>query len=161
MSLISTTISLEEIIFGFTSNLFVLAWLGLLISVWLSRTSRWRPRLLWFGGRLVPIFLLTLFFAGALLTHGMEPAGSIFTYDGMLLIFERPERALNVWIEILALALFVTRWIIEQAQTHRLARLTTTAILLVAFVSGGLGLLVYFCIEGIGWLTQRTEKPSP
>ncbi|MBL4789376.1 MAG: DUF4281 domain-containing protein [Kordiimonadaceae bacterium] len=161
MSLNSSAISLEEIIFGFTSNLFVLAWLGLLISVWLSRTSRWRPRLLWFGGRLIPVFLLALFLAGALFTHGMKPEGSIFTYGGMLLIFERPERALNVWIEILALALFVSRWIVEQAQSRSLTRVGTTAILLVAFLSGGLGLLVYFCIEAIARLTQRTENPAP
>jgi len=155
MSLESIPISIEELIFGVASNLFVAAWLMLLVALWIKATSRWRARLLWAGGRLVPTLLLIGFLLGLILTRGMEPEGSIMTYDGMLRIFERPERTLNVWIEILALALFVTRWIIDHAETHSIKKWATTLVLFVAFISGGLGCLAYLLLVGIRRYTSQ------
>lgn len=145
-------------LFSLSGNAFVLAWLTLLVGALVPRHLRARRALLAFGGRLVPIALLLVFLAGVFAHHGAEPRGNMFTYQGMLLMLSVPERLLNIWIEVLALALFACRWMIDDAGQRGINRAAVAVCLLVAFVSGGLGLLCYAALLLLRHVSRRAQK---
>lgn len=133
----------NEALFSATGNAFLVAWLALFVAVFLSENTQWRAGLLYFGGRVIPIALLVVFLAGLLLHRDLEPRGNLFTYEGMLLLFAVPERVLNLWVEVLAYALLVCRWMIDHATKSQVNKVALLTGLLVAFISGGMGILVY------------------
>jgi hypothetical protein len=134
----------NDLTFGITTNLFVVAWVCLAVAVFLPGNGRWRPRLLNLGGRILPIFLLFVYLAGFLMSRGS--GGNLFTFAGVVEIFSVPEKVLIIWIEILAYALFVGRWVIDHATEARVPRILVFACLLILFYSGGLGLLAYILV---------------
>ena len=144
-----------ETMFSLTGNAFVLAWLALFMGLVVSRGLRVRRALLIFGGRLVPIVLLLIFLLGVFLHREAEPRGNMFSYEGMLLMLSVPERLLNIWVEVLALALFACRWMIDDAEHRGINRFAVAVCLLIAFISGGLGLLCYAALLVV-WRTQKS-----
>ncbi len=134
----------NEIAYGITTNVFVIAWVLLAVAVFLPEGAAWRARLLNLGGRVIPIVLLVAFLAGFLMTR--ESGGSLFTFGGVIEMFSVPEKVLIVWIEILAYALLVSRWVIDHAAEASVPRVLVFACMLILFYSGGLGLLAYILV---------------
>lgn len=151
----------NELIFDIASTSFVLAWLGILIANFLPLTSRWRKGLLFLGGRVTPILFLIAFFCGVIITKPMAPQGDIFTYDGVITLLSVPERILNIWIEMLAYMLLLTRWIHDDAQKRGLPPLVSGFCLLVSFISAGLSLLVYGLTLGAIYLITKALHAAP
>ncbi len=145
----------NDLIYSLTTNTFVLSWLLLSAAIFLSKASISRTRLLWVGGRLIPVALLISFLAGFIASKDIEPNGSLFSYTGILIKFSVPERLLNIWIEVLAYALLVGRWIIDDAASRGISKIYVLICMIVVFISGGLGLLSYLCV-----LTVRKAVPA-
>ncbi len=151
----------NALIFDIASTSFVLAWLGILIANFLPLTSRWRIGLLFLGGRVTPILFLVAFACGVIITKPMAPQGDIFTYDGVITLLSVPERILNIWIEILAYMLLVTRWILDDAQKRGMPTLVSGFCLLLSFISAGISLLVYCLILGASYLILKALHAAP
>ena len=141
----------NQALFSATGNAFMLAWLALFVAAISGPQWRWRKWLLLFGGRVVPIGLLVVFLIGVLWHRDIEPAGSLFTFTGMVMMFSVPERLMNIWIEVLAYALLACHWIIGDAAKRGIHTILLLGTLMIAFISGGIGILVYAVIA----LTQE------
>lgn len=154
---------MNAFIFSLSSNCFVLAWLMLFIALFIPGHSRWRAYVLWLGGRLIPVGLLVVFFIGLISASDLEPKGNMFTFDGVVTLFSVPERLLNVWIEVMAYALLIGRWIIDDGLRRQLSRWAILPCHLVMFISGGLGLLLYLMVlASQGLLVRyRTRASGP
>ncbi len=136
-------------IFNSVSNTFILGWLSLLIGIFLAHESPTRRRLLFIGGRLIPLALLVAFLSGAVLTRSIEPKGNIFSYEGVITMLSVPERILNLWTEILAYMLFVARWIVDDLAKRHVPKGFSVFCVIAAFLSGALGILAYFISIGL------------
>ncbi len=137
---------MNAFIFSISSNSFVLAWLLLLIAIFLPTVSRWRAYLLWTGGRFIPIALFIGFLTGVISASGLEPKGNMFTFDGVVTLFSVPERLLNMWMEVMAFSLLIGRWIIDDGMRRRLPRWALIPCHLVLFISGGFAVLLYLVV---------------
>ena len=101
------------IAYGSLTNLFMIGWLLLAIGLFLREDSNWRGRLLLAGGRVIPLFILTVFVVGYLATRHLP--GSVAAFEGVLLGFSIPEKVLLAWIEVIGLALLIGRWTIDRS----------------------------------------------
>jgi hypothetical protein len=135
-------------VFTVATNGFALCWVGLFIAHFLPEASRARAGLLLLGGILAPTALFLLFTVGVVNASGLEPAGSMTSFEGIVALFSVPERLLNVWVEILGFILLATCWIIEDARRRGINRLVVVPCLLVSFLSGAWGLLGYLLTVG-------------
>lgn len=147
----------NEIAFGTFTNLFVLGWLALCAGAMLSPQQVWRTRLLWFGGRFVPIVLLAVFAGRYFLWLTADTEGGFFSFDQVVTLFNQQNAVLNIWIELLALALLVGRWAVDDALKKEMPRMIVLPVLVVVFFSGGLGLLSYLVVSRdrfIGFLNR-------
>lgn len=150
----------NETLFSVTGNTFILAWLSLLVGMFL-RPGAPRSALLVLGGRFIPVALLMVFITGVFLHRDIEPQGDLFTYQGMLLLLSVPERLMNVWVEVLAYALFACRWVIDDAERREISKAPVLVCLLVAFISGGMGLLTYAVVVGVRqFVKNQVRTPS-
>lgn len=141
--------------FEITSNLFVVGWLCLFCGNFIKANSTCRNRLLFIGGRLIPLGLFAAFLYHMVLTRDIEPQGNIFTYDGVIALFGVPERIINFWAELLALMLVVTRWMVDDGTTKGVNRYGLAVCLVGAFVSVAIGFVLYqLTVLGKG-LAQR------
>ncbi len=136
----------NQALFSATGNAFMLAWLALFVAAISGPQWRWRKWLMLIGGRIVPIGLLVIFVIGVLWHRDLEPAGSLFTFNGMVMLFSVPERLLNIWIEVLAYALLACHWMICDAAKRGIHTILLLGTLMVAFISGGIGIVVYAVI---------------
>ncbi|MFL0799635.1 MAG: DUF4281 domain-containing protein [Agarilytica sp.] len=142
-------------IFNTVSNTFILGWLSLLIGSFLAYESPNRRRLLFIGGRLIPLVLLAAFLSGVALTRSIEPKGHIFSYDGVITMLSVPERVLNLWTEILAYMLFVARWIVDDLQKRHIPKGFSVFCVIATFLSGALGILAYFISTALHYIGLR------
>ena len=123
----------------------LVAWAALILLPWRERTM---PALRWgvVGG-------LCLFYAGALvwaLTIGFGeagPAADFTTIEGVRAIFATDGGTTVGWTHYLAFDLFVGLWIAERADERRVARWLQVPILLLTFLAGPAGLLVWLIVE--------------
>ena len=130
-----------EMIFGAFTNLFVLGWACLFISVFTRTSSRLRHCLLMIGGRIVPLALLSMFVVGWLLTRDLP--GDITTLNGVLLGFTVPEKVILAWFEILGLALIVGHWMIVDGIDLGVPKPVVAISLVGAFFAVAIGLIAY------------------
>ncbi|MFL0809059.1 MAG: DUF4281 domain-containing protein [Agarilytica sp.] len=136
-------------IFLSANNIFLLGWLCLFCSVFLTRRPRIQSAMSTIGGRLIPLFLFGCFFAGFLITRDTQLKGDIFTFQGIIALFSAEERLLNIWIELLALMLVATNWMLEDARTRGLHVGFQVLVAGVSFFSAGIAYLVYMVCLGI------------
>lgn len=108
--------------------------------------------------RLIPVLrwgvvgALCLFYASALLwalTVGFGEAGppaSFTTIEGVRAIFATDGGVTVGWAHYLAFDLFVGLWIAERADAAGVSRLVQVPILLLTFVAGPAGLLIWLIV---------------
>lgn len=151
----------NETLFSVTGNAFIVGWIALVAGVFLGGGTRWRSTLLVLGGRAVPVVLLLVFVTGVFLHRDIEPRGDLITYHGMLQLLSVPERLMNVWIEVLAYTLFACRWMIDEAGRRQVSKIPVLLCLLVAFISGGMGLLTFVFVVALHQLATRRLRSTP
>lgn len=131
--------------FAATNLLALLAWVALILLPWRDRVV---PVLRW-----GVVGALCLFYAGALvwaLTVGFGepgPAASFTTIEGVRAIFATDGGVTVGWTHYLAFDLFVGLWIAERADDAGVSRLVQAPILLLTFLAGPAGLLVWLVVS--------------
>ncbi|NND01078.1 MAG: DUF4281 domain-containing protein [Gammaproteobacteria bacterium] len=74
-------------------------------------------------------------------------AAGFGSLDQVMAFFQVPYAALAGWIHYLAFDLFVGAWEVRDARRHGIAHLWVVPCLVLTFLAGPVGLLVYFCIR--------------
>ncbi len=133
-----------ELLFSLCSTLVMPGWLMLLVF----------PKWLW-TTRLITSFLipavLGLVYAGIFLAHAqvMPEGGGFGSAAEVAILFSNPYLLTAGWIHYLAFDLFVGSWEVRDAQQQGVNHLLVIPCLLLTFLLGPTGLLLYLVIRTI------------
>ena len=122
-----------------------------LIGTGLFLPARWATRVLFFGGRVIPLGLCLAYAVAVFSWWGSAPGGfgsldavaELFTHKGMLLAG---------WIHYLAFDLLMGRWQVDQsltAPTHKSLRWLTLPCLFATLMFGPAGLLLFLVVAKV------------
>jgi hypothetical protein len=129
-----------EGVFGMVSLLAFFSWVGLMIfypKQWIYKTI--------FSGVLVILALTYIFF----IVQGLSTPsdGGFGSLAEVRRLFESDEALLAGWIHYLAFDLFVGMWISKDAWERRTSRWLVIPCLILTFMLGPVGWLLYFTIR--------------
>lgn len=109
---------------------------------------RWTDRLVQSGLYPVVLGLLYLGFMICALLFGTNEASVDFTtIDGIAAIFSYPFGVLTAWVHYLVFDLFVGMWEARDARRRGMNHLALVPCLLLTFMAGPVGLLIYFVLR--------------
>jgi hypothetical protein len=92
--------------------------------------------------------LLALAYGVLLFTDRAGDARShMFTLDGVMAIFDRPQVVVAAWIHYLVFDLFVGAWEVRDAKRRGIEHVLVIPCLLLTFVFGPLGLATYLLLR--------------
>lgn len=91
--------------------------------------------------------LLAATYAVVLAQHLGEAAGGFGSLAGVTQLFANPFVLLGGWIHYLAFDLFIGAWEVRDAQKHGLRHWCVVPCLLLTFMFGPAGLLLYFVLR--------------
>ncbi len=126
--------------FKIANTVSLLAWLLLIV---LGR-KRMIPELV--TGIIVPILLAALYVA-LLFTHLGGAHGDFNSLDGVAALFSNPWLLLAGWVHYLAFDLFIGSWEVRDAVRHGISHFLVIPCLVLTFLFGPAGLLVYLCLR--------------
>lgn len=121
----------------------MLGWL-LLVAAVLAPQGKARSRLLWAGGRLMPLLLSTAYLALLVLHWRSAPGGNFGSLAGVATLFASPGKLAGGWVHFLAFDLFIGRWMIDDVLARGASRWCLLPCLPLTFLYGPAGLLLYF-----------------
>lgn len=129
-----------ELVFRCANALALLGWILLVFFGWNRRVSG-----------LVTAVALPLLFA-ALYTllfalHAGESGGSFNSLSGVAALFANRWFLLTGWVHYLAFDLFVGSWEARDAASHRIPHWAVIPCLILTFLFGPVGLLLYFLLR--------------
>lgn len=130
-----------DLLFTLCSRLVLPAWLLLLLA------PRWEwTRKLIFHAWIPALLGVAYIYA---MSHALPfPEGAGFgSLEEVLAAFAVPWLALAGWIHYLAFDLFVGAWIVRDAERRSVAHLWCVPCLVLTFLAGPVGLLLYFVIR--------------
>lgn len=138
-----------DTIFGAANVLALLCWAGLIMA---PRGEISRSLIFYGGAGLLCLaygVLLVLLLTGALDSGAADGAGpaSFTTIEGVRAIFLSDGGVTVGWIHYLAFDLFVGLWIARDADGKGFSRLWQAPVLLLTFMAGPLGLLIWLVIR--------------
>lgn len=131
-----------DLLFKIASNLALVGWLFL---VFLPRW-RWSARLI--APVLIPILLALLYTTLVVTQLGRSPGG-FSTLSSVALLFQNRTMLLAGWVHYLAFDLFVGGWEVRDAQQIGIAHYLVVPCLVLTFLFGPVGWLLYFSIRSI------------
>lgn len=126
-------------------NAFVLPfWLLLLVAPHAKPT-----RILVHSG-LVPVLLglVYLFYIGRAFLGDSADSGSLSSLDGLQQAFSDKGALLGAWVHYLVFDLFVGAWMARDAKRHNIHHLAIVIPLILTFMTGPFGLLLYVALKG-------------
>jgi hypothetical protein len=138
--------------FSLANSLALFGWVLMTVGLW-SRGA-WRGRLLWVGGRLLPLLLCAGYAVLLPVYAGTAPDGGFGTLPQVQALFAAPGMALAGWLHFLAFDLLVGRWIVDDTCQRRLPRLAVMPSLVLTFLAGPVGLLLHLAL-------RRPLAPAP
>ncbi|MCC5929312.1 MAG: DUF4281 domain-containing protein [Cyclobacteriaceae bacterium] len=143
-----------EAVFGLASALAFFSWIALFIFY----PRKWIYQIL-FSGVLMLLALTYLVYV----IPGLfgSPEGGFNSLTEVRALFKSDEALLAGWIHYLAFDLFVGIWITKDAWDRNISRWLVFPCLLLTFMLGPAGLLVYFVIRGIKTLQFRQSPYLP
>lgn len=123
------------------------AWLPLLFA---PRGPKTMALIMYLGVFLLCLAYVVLF--GGLLTglvgsDGSSEGASFTSLSGVMALFAAPSGALLGWIHYLAFDLFTGMWIARDADNKGFSRLVQFPILLLTFMAGPAGLLIWLVLR--------------
>lgn len=134
-------------LFGLTNAIALVAWAALLLG-----PRRWLPSICWAG-----VGLLCAVYAGLLVAllsgwvdpvrDGPAPAMTDYSVRGLRALFASDGGIVVGWTHYLALDLLAGTWIAEEADRRGVGRLTQAPILLLTFLAGPIGVLVWLVLS--------------
>jgi hypothetical protein len=116
---------------------------GWLLLVFLPRW-RWAARLV--CPVLIPLLLALVYLWLVATTFGRTPGGFGSLAD-VSLLFQNPRALLAGWIHYLAFDLFIGAWEVRDAQRTGVHHLLVVPCLVLTFLFGPVGLLLYFALR--------------
>ena len=129
-----------QTVFSIANAIALVSWLLLL----LQGRKRWVSGLV--SGVAVPL-LFALVYTFVLLTHLGEMNGSFNSLSGVSQIFANPWFLLIGWVHYLAFDLFVGSWEVRDAQSQGIPHWMVIPCLLLTFLFGPVGFLLYYCLR--------------
>jgi hypothetical protein len=141
-------------LFGLTNLAAVIGWAVLLLGPGRSRPSV-RYAVVGFLCA-VYVLLFTALLAGWVDPVRGGPPGALTDYSvrGLRTLFASDGGIVVGWTHYLAFDLFVGCWIADKAEQRGVGRLAQAPILLLTFIAGPAGLLLWFVV-------QRLRRPAP
>lgn len=140
-----------ETIFSACGTLVLPGWL---LLVFLPRW-RWSARVV--AGVIIPL-LLAAVYAYLVATHLGRSEGGFGSLADVARLFQNPHNLLAGWIHYLAFDLFVGAWEVRDAQRVGLNHLLVVPCLVLTFLLGPAGLLLYFLLR---WAARREFFVGP
>ena len=151
--------------FAWASQAAALGWACLLaglvaqgLAVRRAGAARWARGCLWVGGRLLPV-LLCAGYALAIARWFGTAEGGFGSLDQVARLFETRGMLLAGWVHYLAFDLWVGRWQVDRlgqavgdggaARPHWVLRLAAMPCLLMTFLLGPVGLLMFLLLIGL------------
>lgn len=131
-----------ETLFKICSWLAVLGWL-LLIFV-----PRWKWSARVIAGVVIPL-LLGLLYLSLIATHFGESGGGFGSLAEVSQLFSNPYNLLAGWVHYLAFDLFIGSWEVRDAQRLGIHHLLVVPCLVLTFMLGPVGLLLYFILRSM------------
>ena len=119
-----------------------LAPVGWLILIFAGKNAK--ARLI--AGVAIPLTLAVTYLV-FLAEHFGESTGSFGTLAGVAALFSNPWLLLAGWVHYLAFDLFVGAWQVRDAQANAIPHLLVIPCLVLTFLFGPVGLLLYFAIR--------------
>jgi hypothetical protein len=129
-----------------TENVFsicnMLALAGWLILIFAGKNAQAR----FIAGVILPLTIAVVY-AALLAAHGAESTGNFSSLAGVTALFSNPWLLLAGWIHYLAFDLFIGAWEVRDAQANSIPHFLVIPCLLLTFLFGPVGLLLYFAIR--------------
>lgn len=126
----------------------MVAMLGWLLLIFLPRW-KWTARFI--AACLVPLALAVVYLA-LIVTHFEQSEGGFGSLAQVSQLFQNPHNLLAGWIHYLAFDLFIGAWEVRDAQKVGLHHLLVVPCLVLTFLLGPIGLLLYFVLR---WSIKR------
>lgn len=140
--------------FSVANPVALLGWIALIAGLFSGgRTRAW---LLAFGGRAIPLSLSAAYAVALVAYWGTAPGGGFSSLQQVSTLFGSPGVLLAGWIHFLAFDLFIGRWIVDNGLEHGIARPLLLPCLVLTFLVGPVGLLLYFGLRAV----SRPGVPS-
>jgi len=133
--------SLEQLF----SSASTLAMLGWLILIFLPRRWKWLNRI---PAIIIPI-ILSVLYSFLIARYFFSAEGGFDTLANVQQLFTYPAAALAGWVHYLAFDLFIGGIVAKQADEIGLSRLIQVPILLLTFMFGPLGFLLFMFIKPV------------
>lgn len=131
-----------DLCFRAANSAALLGWLALLAS---PARARWAPMARRLAGRWLPLALALLYVA--LLAAHWRGQGGFGSLAEVRALFEVPGALTAGWVHYLAFDLFVGSWIAERAAARGLHHAWLVPVLLLTFLFGPAGLLLFSLIK--------------
>lgn len=135
-----------DTLFQICNSIAPLGWLLLIVL------PRWKgTRLIIFTG-LLPLLFGLVYLTLILLFFG-QTDGNFSSLSGVQKLFENPHSLVAAWVHYLAFDLFIGSWELKNSQNLGISHWLMIPCLMLTFLFGPIGLLVYFIIRAV-----RTKK---
>jgi hypothetical protein len=129
-----------EQVFSLSNAIALVGWLILIVA----GRARWSAPLV--AGGILPL-LFAVLYSGLVLAHWGETSGGFGTLAAVASLFSNQWLLLAGWVHYLAFDLFIGRWEIRDAQSNGIPHLVIVPGLVLTFLFGPAGLLLYFAIR--------------
>jgi Domain of unknown function (DUF4281) len=137
-------------VFRLANTCALISWVALIVLPWRVRVSA--------AIQVVTVGGLCLLYGGLVMAFFFTvPGGGFSSLAAVQRLFTVPEVALAGWIHYLAFDLFIGLWIAGRYDALGISRWLQAPVLVVTFMFGPLGLLLYF---SSAWIRQRAAEAS-
>lgn len=137
-----------DTLFQIASPLAMTGWLLLALA---PLAPRWADLL---AGFILPA-ILSLLYTGVILGHWWQGQGGFDSLTNVMALLSNPWMALAGWVHFLAFDLFIGGWITRRARTEGVSHLLVLPCLLLTFLFGPIGLILFLSIAA----TRRLLHP--
>ncbi|MDQ3652257.1 MAG: ABA4-like family protein [Acidobacteriota bacterium] len=129
-----------ETLFSICNTAVLPGWLLLVVA------PRWKWTKIIINSCLLPL-LLAVVYLFLIVTHFGQTEGGFGSLADVAKLFQNPHILLAGWIHYLAFDLFVGSWEVRDAERHRINHLLVIPCLILTFLLGPIGLLLYFILR--------------
>ena len=139
----------------------ITGWALLVVGLFLPRS--WAPRVLFFGGRVVPVVLCMAYLAAVMRWWGSN-AGGFGSLEALALLFSSKGLLLAGWVHYLAFDLLVGRWQVDRVLADPnpgALRWLVLPCLLATLMFGPAGLLLFMLLFGFRARVALTRTVAP
>ncbi|WP_460232273.1 ABA4-like family protein [Aurantivibrio plasticivorans] len=128
----------EAGLFELFNTIICVPWAVLIFAPHYSRT-RWVAQSIW-----LPLLLLSLWLMLKLAKPPKLDGAGIFSFSGFQLLLTSPYTSTLLWLQVLIWDFILGTWIVRDAKRCRIRHLWTVPALVLTFISGPLGLILYY-----------------